>query len=245
MIICTLILIFGLLFALRIYFFNEQNRIFDNQTLMKTLLFIIFLTLWCCLFVVERFFLMWVIVFFSISAILVTIFVTAHSRERKFRQDFVDFLDRTILQVRSGQSFSNALELSNAKTPSTSRLKLEKIIESIHFSKKIETTNTFVEEIFIELGFIQQFPHKTLDRLNAFRRKIKIEDEFRRRSGRIVRQVRIQLLFLGIMYASVFVFVVSKFGFFENLKLILISLALFLLGIVGFFYFGAHKQWKI
>lgn len=245
MIIQILILIFGMLFALRIYFFNEQNRIFENQFLKNTLLLIIFLTLWCCCFFLKSNFLVWSTVLASLAAIAVTIFVTVHFRERKFRQDFVDFLDRVILQVRSGQSFQNSLEVSNTKTPHSSRMKLEKIIEAVHFSQKIETSNDFVREIFDELGSVQRFPHKTLDRLCAYRRKIKIEDDFRRRSGRIIRQVRIQITFLLIMYAAVLFYVTSRFGFAENLKIILWSLALFTTGMVGFFYLGVKKQWKI
>lgn len=245
MIISTLILVFGLLFALRIYIFNEQNRIFDNQTLKNSLIIIVFLTLLCCSMLFERYFFAWIAVVAAIFSIAVTIFVTAHVRERRFRQDFVDFTDRLILQVRSGHSFRNSLEVSNTKTPQSSRLKVEKIIEAVHFSQKIETSNTFVREIFEELSSVQRFPHKTLDRLCAFRRKMKIEDDFRRRSGRIVRQVRIQIIFLICMYVAVMSFVTIRFGFLENLKIILWSLALFMLGLVGFFYLGVKKQWKI
>jgi hypothetical protein len=245
MIIQFLILIFGMLFALRIYFFNEQNRIFDNQLLKNSLLLIVFLTLWCCCFLLKRYFFIWGVVLASLVFILVTIFVTTHFRERKFRQDFVDFIDRVILQVRSGQSFRNSLEVSNTKTADSSRFKLEKIIEAVHFSQKVDTANDFVREIFEELSSVQRFPHKTLDRLCAYRRKIKIEDDFRRRSGRIVRQVRIQITFLLIMYAAVLFFVISRFGFLMNLKIILWSLGLFGLGIAGFIYLGVNKQWKI
>ncbi len=245
MIIHALILIFGLLFVLRIYIFNERNRIFDNQILKNSLTIIVFLTLLCCSMLFDRYFFAWIAVVVAILSIVVTIFVTAHFRERKFRQDFVDFIDRLILQVRSGSSFRNSLEVSNTKTPSSSRLKIEKIIEVVHFSQKIETSNAFVREIFEELSSVQRFPHKTLDRLCAFRRKIKIEDDFRRRSGRIVRQVRIQITFLFIMYVGVMIFVGMRFGFIENMKIILWSMALFAVGMAGFFYLGVKKQWKI
>jgi Flp pilus assembly protein TadB len=245
MIISTLTLIFGLLFALRIYIFNEQNRIFDNQILKNSLIIIVFLTLLCCSILFERYFFAWIAVVGAIFSFAVTIFVTAHVRERKFRQDFVDFMDRLILQVRSGHSFRNSLEVSNTKTPEPSRFKVEKIIEAVYFSQKIETSNAFVREIFEELSSVQRCPHKTLDRLCAFRRKMKIEDDFRRRSGRIVRQVRIQIIFLLFMYLAVMSFVMMRFGFIENLKIILWSLALFTMGLVGFFYLGVKKQWKI
>lgn len=245
MFISTLILVFGLLFVLRIYYFNEQNRIFNNQLLKNSLLIIIFLTLSCSLFVVKTYFLLWLTVFFATLALAVTIFVTIHFRERKFRQDFVDFLDRVILQVRSGQSFYNALELASAKTSSSSHLKLQKIIEAVHFSQKIETSNDFIREIHVEMSSVQLIPHKILDRLCAFRRKIKIEDDFRRRSGRIVRQTRIQISFLTVLYAAVLVFVLSKFGFSENSQIILWSAGLFSAGLVGFFILGVKKQWKI
>lgn len=245
MIVLIFILVFGLLFAIRIYKFNEQNRIFDNQILKNALLIIIFLTLLCCYLLFDRYFFAWIALFTVIFAITGTIFATIFIRERKFRQDFVDFLDRVILQVRSGYSFRNSLDVSNTKTAQSSRFKLEKIIEAVHFSQKVDTTNNFVREIFEEFSLVQHFPHKTLDRLCAFRRKIKIEDNFRRKSGRIVRQVRIQITILLLMYLGVLFFIVSRFGFLENSKIILWSVGLFATGIVGFFYLGVGKQWKI
>jgi hypothetical protein len=188
---------------------------------------------------------MWIALFVVVFMVTVTIFVTIFIREKKFRQDFVDFLDRVILQVRSGHSFRNSLDVSNEKTAEPSHFKLEKIIEAVHFSQKVDTTNNFVREIFEEFSLVQHFPHKTLDRLCAFRRKIKIEDNFRRKSGRIVRQVRIQVTFLLVMYLGVLFFVVSRFGFLENSKIILWSIGLFVIGIAGFFYLGVNKKWKI
>lgn len=245
MLIAILILVFGLLFGVRIYFLNEQNRIFNNLILKNSLLLIIFLTVLICLHVRDRNFLIWIVVFCALMFVRVTIFVTAFIREKSFRQDFVEFLDRLILHVRSGNSFSYSLEISNHQTPQLSQTKLEKIIEAVTFEQEIATTHEFVREICEEFVSIQNFPHKTLDRLCAFRRKIRIEENFRRKSGRIVRQIRIQISFLSLMYTGVLCFVVYRFGFKENFHVILWSIGMFILGIYIFFYFGIRKQWKI
>ncbi len=245
MLIAILILVFGLLFGVRIYFLNEQNKTFDNLILKNTLIITTFLTVLFCLYVRDRAFLVWIIVVSVILIIRVTIFVTGFIREMQFRQDFVEFLDRLILQVRSGNGFRYSLEVSNRQTPKLNQTKLKKIIEAVHFEQKIETTHEFVREICEEFTAIENFPHKTLERLCAFRRKIKIEEIFRRKSGRIVRQIRIQISFLSALYVGILCFAVSRFGFKENVTVILWSVGMFVMGLLVFFYLGMRRQWKI
>lgn len=245
MLLVILILVFGLLFGIRIYFLNKQNRIFDDRVLKNTLVVIGLLSFLICLSVRDRGLLVWTTISCSILCVRATVFITGFIREIRFRRDFIEFLDRVILYLRSGNGFAYSLDLSNQKTSQLSQTKLQKLIEAVQFEQKIETAHDFVREIYEEFIAVQNFPHKTVERLCAFRRKIRIEESFRRKSGRIVRQIRIQVTFLGIMYIGVLSFVVSRFGFKQNFSIVLWSLGLFILGVYMFFYLGTRKLWKI
>jgi Flp pilus assembly protein TadB len=239
------VFIFGLLFVIRISRFNIENKVFESTFFEKVIWSSAFLTLLVVICVFRSIFLVWMAVFFVIFIFAVTIFVTRKRRETEFRQDFVDYLDRVITFVRSGQGFLASLEKANATSSRRYQKKIQKIVESLHFTSQPEFQNAFVAEIFDEFLWMKSFPSKTLQRLLSFRRNLHIEEKFRRKSGRIIRQAAIQALFLLFLYVCLLFFVGSYLGFQENWRIFLVSGGLFLSGMVLFYLLGSRKLWKI
>ncbi len=239
---------FGLLFALRIYKFELQNGILTKKFLQKWLVGALLVNILTLILFFGHGFAYWVSILVSIIVLLITIFVTKLNREKKFRDEFLNLLDRILLQVQSGKSFRVSLQLANQFTPEIFQIKINQIIEAIVFSKDLQTSQTqnqFVEEIFFELSLVDKFPHKCLQRLTAYRRKLKIESEFRHKSSQKQRQVKIQTVVLSFLYALTLAFVVFSFGFQENQRLIIVSFGLFLAGILVVLYLGRQNQWKL
>jgi Flp pilus assembly protein TadB len=239
------IFVCGLLFVFRITKYNNDNKLLNANVFEKLILGNIFLTLLLSVVVFHSVFYIWIVILCAILTIAVTIFVTVKVREKQFRQDFVDYLDRVIALVRTGQGFAHALEHANYSTTTRNPKKIQKIVESLQFAPKSAPKNEFLAEILEELRWIQKFPGKTLQRLISFRRNLKIEERFRRRSGRIVRQVAVQVIFLLMLYFALLIFVVSYFGWKENMFLLLLSAGLFSLGLIIFYYLGSRQLWKI
>jgi len=239
------IFIFGLLFVIRITKFNAENRVFETTRFEKMILLNIFLTVVVLIFIFDSAFLVWLSIFAGVFALLVTIFVTQKVREKEFRQDFVDYLDRVITFLRAGHGFLLSLDKANVETASQNQKKIQKLIESLQFSSQLQLQNEFLTEVFEEFTWIQKYPSKTLQRLVTFRRNLKTEEKFRRKSGRIVRQMMIQVIFLCVLYSLLLVFVGKFFGFSGNSKVIFVSLLLFIVGLLVFFYIGSKKLWKV
>lgn len=239
------ILVCGLWFAIRILQINTNLRLFETNFFEKTLMINIFLTLSLSILNFHSLFFVWSLFFCSTAVTIVTIFVTAKKREREFRQDFVDYLDRVIAFVRSGNGILHALEAANTTTAPLNQKKIKKIIEMVQYSVQTQQKDPFLTEIIQELRWIHQFPGKTQRRLISFRKNLRIEDKFRRKSGRIFRQMMIQVGFLLLLYIAMFIFVGGYFGWKENLTVFLISFVLFFMGLLAFYYVGSKKLWKI
>ncbi len=241
----TLILISGLLSVIRICNFNERNLVFEKKYFDERMRFIGFLTFLILFFSKMNLLLLLLINILILLGVSVTIFVTRVRRERSFRQEFVEFLDRLILQVRSGKGFRQSFEISNSFTQLQSQKKIQKIFDSITYQALMTQNDKFVLEIYHHLKEIDRSSQKSVDRLMSFRKKLKTEDDFRRRSGTLIRQIRIQVVFLSVFYLGLLVFLAQQFAISEYWKVYGLSLSLFLLGILSFFLLARRKTWKI
>jgi hypothetical protein len=86
---------------------------------------------------------------------------------------------------------------------------------------------------------------KNLEQLGSLRRSLKIELNFRRRSGQVLLQGRIQAVVMTVLYILFFVFVSFQVSIWAHLKLICFSAALFLLGLVSILTLGKRIKWKV
>lgn len=244
-IIKTLILVFGLLSGLRISSFNNQNRVFEKKIFEKLMLIIGILTFLVLFFSKINLFAHLFIVFLMMFVITVTIFVTRLRREKEFRQEFVEFMDRIILQMRTGRGFRHSFELSNRLTAYQSQQKIQKIFDCIMFDAKLTQNDPFVLEIYHHFKEIERSSLKSIERLVAFRKKLRTEDDFRRRSGVLVRQSRIQVVFLSILYACLLLFISFQFPVLQYWKVYLSSFGFFFSGLIMFFVIIRRKIWRI
>lgn len=242
-----LISVFGTLFAVRTYQ-KELGQGILSQKFLKTWLACTLLVIFLApiLFFGHNF-AYWGLIFGLLMFLWVGIIFTKLQREQKFREELLNFIDRVLLQVQSGKSFRTSLQIANKFSPFGFKIKISQLTEAIVFSKDLDKNKSqgeLIKEIFEEFKLVDAFPHKSLQRLAAFRRKLKIESEFRHKSSQKTRQIRLQTIILSFMYGASLFFVSHTFGFYQNQKIILISVLLFLAGTLLVFVVGRQK-WRI
>ena len=207
--------------------------------------FQILLLLFC-----SNFFLYWFGVYVSIALVFVFIFFLIHRQEIRFRSEFPDIVTTLLLQMKMGQSFRKCLQ-SYAQDGSKRYAQLMVFIfENVVFSpqeidKKMTERNLFLHEVIAEFKKIDQATHKSIVKLENFRRRLIILQEFRRRSGRIRGQVHLQAGLLTFLYGLCFVVVSFMFPIQKYSALIMVSVFLFSIGLCGTFLIGRRIQWKI
>ena len=186
-------------------------------------------------------------VFLPLVIVACGVMLLVHSRARAFRDQFIATLSLIILKMKSGKSFRQALlETADESSPST-RAKLSEIVNVVSFSQQNTTRaqDQFVCEVIDELIKVDETPHSAIQRLSVFRDRLQIENDFRHKSGQAMAQARAQSLIMSFLYVALLFFVVSRFGFRGNERIILLSALLFAIGATWIWSGGRGFKWKV
>jgi hypothetical protein len=168
-------------------------------------------------------------------------------REQRFRHEFLDYLERVILLVRTGKPFRLALTNACDDMSPFTHEKLGKILEFVFFSQhsELNDTDSFSREIVRELIVIDRASHRCLDRLVVLRRNLRLESEFSLKAGQVVRRLRWQAYILSGLYFALATFMISQFQFADLWPYLWVSVTFFVTGLVWIVASGRKIKWKI
>lgn len=247
MIISFLISFFGLAFAFRTMEICEEMRLISKKEIpiFKHLTF--FSSLLCLLLMERHGFLFWISILVCNTFFVTIILYRVIERRIRFKEKFLSNLNVIILKMKSGKSFRNALlELIDSCERHESLL-FSELYNGVVFLHQIERLekNRFLKTVLFEFQAVDMQPHMALRRLTSLRDKIRLEENFRRKSGQVSAQARAQALVLSVIYFALMVFVLRTFGWDQNRNLILTSVFLFGTGLIGVFRIGRGIKWKV
>lgn len=191
--------------------------------------------------------LLWLLTFAPQVMFILAMFALRVHRTVSFRKRFTDSLSLLILKMRAGKGFRQALmEVITEGEPHV-RVRLGEIRELVVFSPQQESVSEtkFVRDIISEFRLADSSPHSALRRVQAFRDRLRAEDDFRRRSGQVLRQIRAQAVLLSSLYLAVLLFVIRSFGYESVATLVLMSVFLFVCGITWIWCGGRKLKWKV
>lgn len=232
--------------VLRIFF--RQNFVQERVLTKIVIGFFLFNALHLLFF--ENFLLNWFLIYGSVLLILGLKFFFDQRQENLFRKEFPVILTSILLNMKLGQSFRQSLRTSLTTMTPCWRTRFELIYQNVAFSPQengsvFEKMGGFSAEIAQELKKIDGSTHKTIEKIENFRRRLMITEKFRRRSGRVRGQVHLQIILMSLIYAAVFA--INAFMFpLERYKLIvLVSVFAYLFGLVVIFMIGKRVRWNI
>ncbi len=215
-------------FAIRI--FRNQRSLFGGSVGFLTILFGVF----CAKF--DFMIGMWIISSSGVLFLGQIAYKNCHHR-RLAHKEAHDFLDLVILEMRSGRAFRDSILRSMSSLGET-RLKM---LLSSWISGSSERSES---EIIREFSRIEEQSHQALERLLLFRRRFRLESDFRRRFGQVSLQIRMQALIISALFAAIFVFNCSRGAWSHNSGVMIGSLALFSVGLVLIFRLGGRVKWN-
>jgi Flp pilus assembly protein TadB len=231
-----------------IRFYFRQNFITKgHMTKIVSVYFFVQLAVWIF---VSNFYLQWVFCFAPAGGLIVFFIFYLQYLETQFRYDFPDILTCVILQMKMGHGFRKSFQSVLTHAPQKYVASMLYIFENVVFSphqsdKKMTGTSHFLSEIISEFKKVDQSAHKSIEKLENFRRRLLLLNNFRRKSGRIRGQVQLQAGILFVIYAMSFAFVAFAFSLKGLEGMLLVSFTLFTAGMLLIFYLGKDVKWKI
>jgi Flp pilus assembly protein TadB len=236
--------IFGLILGLRTLSALCFRLHFDQSRTSQLQIVVTFVIVLLSLVLREHLFLQILITTAIFLTPLLIDLAVFHHRSHYFRQEIVSFLDGLLLQMRLGRSFKDSIQNNLPGRPAWFEKEFQLFVEALSLRQKFSGVIAN-KAFFHELEQVATTPVKQIDRLKSFRRKLKIEDDFRQKSRKALLQVRAQSALLCLMYVPIFIFQIVR-GVMQQAPLImLVSAVLFVFGTVWIANAGRRYKWKI
>lgn len=179
---------------------------------------------------------------FVLLKLLPTVF--SHYQEKLIQTQTLRVLDQLILGVQAGQSLRVSLSALIRQEASLLRIPLENLAHAMVFENSSASLKSkALRDLFNELSRIEKSQAKCADQLRSLRKNLKTLESFRRKSGQVTLQIRMQALISALLYAGLLLFVITQFGFRPHQGLIVASGILFFGGMVTVFVIGRRLRW--
>jgi hypothetical protein len=165
---------------------------------------------------------------------------------RRLRSALIPLLDAIILGVQSGKSFRSSFHAAVESQSGWARNQLRELYSWLISSEQSHALKSaLLADFMAEMIEIDRSQSRCADQLRAVRSHLKIQEDFRRRSGQLTQQIKMQAIIVTALYGGLLFFVIAQFGWREHQKLLLASLVLFLTGLFWIFNAGRRMKWKV
>lgn len=165
---------------------------------------------------------------------------------KRLRSALIPFLDCVILGLQSGKSFRLSLIGAIDTHSGWVHHQLKEVVESIQMSENVTAMKSaLLKDFQRELLEIDRSQTRCVDQVKSLRRELKMQEDFRRRSGQVTQQIKMQAIIVTALYVALLSFVITQFGFQEHKNLVLMSFLIFLGGLIWIFSMGRRMKWKV
>ncbi len=247
MLIVFLVSTIGFLIVMRTFYQVAGLFGFSKQATMTIFVSLLGLIIFAVLLLHSRPFLLWIFIGIILISLNFSPLFLKFILIRSMKKRLIPLLDQVILGLQVGQSFRSALLSAIEEQNAWFRRQLLEIYNAMITTQGASSclSSPFIEELKLDWTEIDRSQNKIVDQVKALRRQIKIMEDFRRKSGQVTQQIKMQAIIVTALYTALLIFVSSNFGFFTNLKLILFSAAIFLGGLTWIFMIGRKMTWKV
>lgn len=241
------ILIFEFYFFVRAFVQFHKIDLENHQYMTKigTFLFLLLFALIKALLLKQTLlFFGEIILFFAIE--FMQSFVREH-RENEFHKETVYFLTKTILKMRTGESLRESLATSLHSERDIFRKRFRKISDFVSFSQQTSENwrFRFDKKIAEALRRASESQQDVIYQVEILRSHLKLEVEFRRKSGQALHQVYLQMAIMAVIYIAAFIFTSMSYSLYQFKELYFVSACLFVTGNFIIFRLGKRIRWNI
>ncbi|MGZ3770322.1 MAG: hypothetical protein ACXVCP_11925 [Bdellovibrio sp.] len=164
----------------------------------------------------------------------------------KLRSSLIPFLDCVILGLQTGKSFRVSLSTAVDSQSGWVYHQLKEVVESLRISENVTgIKSALLKDLQREFVEIDRSQTRCVEQIKALRRELKMYEDFRRRSGQVTQQIKMQAIIVTALYLALLTFVITQFGFKPHRFLISMSFIIFSGGLLWIFSVGRRMKWKV
>lgn len=182
--------------------------------------------------------------YFALFVNVLSLSWLAELAQRLSSEELLQIVDAVILKMKSGNAFRSAVAKAQRSLSRRQCQWLELVLSCDNHRINQHPAN-LTTLAYREMSRALTEPHLAKQILENLRRDGRILHEFRRRSGQILLQTRVQAIVLSVMYCLVLLFVLNTNKFEQIAPLLAVSLGLFSLGVVVLMRVGRRYKWKV
>lgn len=164
---------------------------------------------------------------------------------RELQRSLLPWLDAVVMALQSGVSLRMAAVHAAENFGGWKQTVFVDLAHSIAFSENSFAIKwPFLAAFVTRIIEIEKSGVQCVEQIKAIRRELSMLESFRRRSGQVAMQTRLQAIIVTFLFLGLLLFVVHMFGFQRNLKIIMLSSMMFALGLGWIFLIGRRIKWK-
>lgn len=173
----------------------------------------------------------------------ISLFESRRGRDLTMEQA-LSALDHLLLSVKSGRSLRSALrELSEGDLAENSGRLWKSFAERFEHGGGFDSSQPLSSEILTELRQTEKRGTRATESLESLRSHLRLRLDFRRRSGQLTLQTRLQAVLASFLYLPLLGWQFHDGNFFRQRTLV--SFALFLTSQIWIHWLSRRFQWKV
>ncbi len=226
--------------------YRLEKFFFINQK--KTMFLFVLLTypMYFFVFIKEHFALLTVYIGLILASLIFFSFIYEIKLKKVFLSSHLHVIDGLILQIRVGYSNQKAISETLSHRIGVENIIYEPLRAILKSDFDVHTNSyRWMRFYFSELHHIFKSEVRISEQLEMFKRGLKVQNRFLARTSQVTRQIKAQALVACLVYGLIFVLSYYQLNLMSSLTTIILSLALFLIGILIIFKLGSKIKWTI
>ncbi len=197
-------------------------------------------------FIKEHFALLTVYIGLILASLIFFSFIYEIKLKKVFLSSHLHVIDGLILQIRVGYSNQKAISETLSHRIGVENIIYEPLRAILKSDFDVHTNSyRWMRFYFSELHHIFKSEVRISEQLEMFKRGLKVQNRFLARTSQVTRQIKAQALVACLVYGLIFVLSYYQLNLMSSLTTIILSLALFLIGILIIFKLGSKIKWTI
>lgn len=158
----------------------------------------------------------------------------------------IPLLDQVLMGLQTGNSFRNSLRIAIENQSGWKRNQLREVYEYVvSTDRKVDAKSAVLKDFQQEMIEIDGSQSRTVEQVRALRRQLKMQEDFRRRSGQVTQQIKMQAIIVTVLFLALLLFIITQFGYVAHRLLIFGSVNIFIVGLIWIFSIGRRMKWKV